>query len=172
MRVWSFQRESTAAEMQSRPRFHASWEYVESRWQPAYRWMVRAMEERGVSTGGHPPIWACQACSPDGGPPTLETARSLLSDAELEHGVIVVELEVPASSLVLSSYGDWNAALDHTIDHGTEPPDAFRSMFDVSRRRRNDDIQACLPYVEKDWIVATRPLDLRADDGDDWARLA
>jgi len=173
MRVWSLQPESAADKMRTRSRYYTSWEFVQKSWQPAYRWMVRAMEARGVSTDGHPPIWAWQSCWPGGGPPTLLTARLLLGDHELERGVVIVELEVPASSLVLSSYRRWNEALEHTIDHGSEPPDGFQSMFRISRRRRNDDIQACLPHVEKVWIMRTWPLELRAGDNDyDPSRLA
>lgn len=159
MRVWTFQPTAVTQLIRAQVRFTVAWHRAPRNWEPAYRWMARQMVRVGIPVGPNAPIWCWQRCAPRGGPPTLGTARALLSDSKLENPFSVLELEVPEEFVLLSSYIDWNEALDFTIDTGSEPPDTHESMFDPVTDP-DDDTQACIPFILESWIVASRPLRL------------
>lgn len=81
-------------------------------------------------------------------------------------GIDVLELEVPDHLGLLSCYGAWNNVLDSFID-GVEPDTGdVADCYEVQRAPRRGrppirfpGIQACLPYIEPAWLVASEPLD-------------
>lgn len=74
---------------------------------------------------------------------------------------VLLELNVPDSYCLLSSYFIWNDAVDDLIENKrkTIASGRFESMFDEPLIRHDtDDIQAVLPYILSDWIVDVRDL--------------
>lgn len=70
----------------------------------------------------------------------------------MEQGVYRIKLSVPDELVVLSSYGIWNEALYYWSDHGPIPEGHFREMFYVEEINKDADTQACLPFIEREWI--------------------
>lgn len=100
----------------------------------------------------HPPIWAWHKNFGKRSSPGKLVARLLLSDCEIERGVYRIKLTVPPEWAVVSSYGIWNDALCHCTDHGSIPENPFREMFFPEVIAKDDDTQACLPFIEREWI--------------------
>ena len=119
----------------------------------------------GFSTDA-PPVWCWHSCQELGKGPTVETARALLSDWEMEQTLCMLELHVPSDLVLLSSYGGWNEFLDHVMDNKPlTNEDRWTEMFNVPPLKRDhDDIQAVIPYIERDWVASVRPL--RIEDRD------
>lgn len=174
MRLWSFQSNRATKKVLRGQVYYAEWTYVYEKWRPAFAWMAREMERRGLPMGGNAPIWAWHSCGKHGAPPTLLTARALLSDREMEQGIEVLELEVPPNACLLSSYKRWNEFLDSFIDKRKLPNRAsYLDMFDISAVQKGDDVQAALPRIERQWVVKTWPLKLGPDHcNDDPAKRA
>jgi hypothetical protein len=138
----------------------ADWTRVAPHDRSAFELMVHEMEGRGILLAGHAPIWAWHSCHPSGGRPTPSSASSLLSLAQLEQGIFVMELDVPEHRVLLSSYFGWNQVLDHYMDGAAWPPQWFGSIFLTQPRAVGDDIQACLPFLDPRWVRRIRRLKL------------
>ena len=123
------------------------------------------MARKGISPGEDAPIWTRHSCGEPNRPPTPATARSLLSDRELEDGISVIALNVPDEVGLLSSYRVWNKFVDEYLDRGAIPVcEGYKDMFNVPPISHGDDIQACLPRIERAWVLDVRPLRLTPDD--------
>ncbi|MFC1834203.1 DUF3841 domain-containing protein [Thermodesulfobacteriota bacterium] len=145
--------------------YYAQWQCVCPIYKDPYQWMVREMVRRGISPGEDAPIWTWRYCGEPNRLPTLSTARSLLSDRELEDGISVIELNVPDGVGLLSSYRLWNKFVDEYLDGGAIPArEGYKNMFNVPPITHGDDIQACLPRIERLWVIDVRPLGLAPDD--------
>jgi Domain of unknown function (DUF3841) len=144
------------------------WEHVtiQQGWRKTYRWMVAQMEKRGIACHGNAPIWAWHSCGAWEKPPTLPTARGLLSDEQIENGVQVIECIVPPKLVLLSRYRQYNRFLDLNMDEKKLPDGFAKRMLKIKKTNfsRYEDIQATLPYLKMEWVVAIRPLNLTADD--------
>lgn len=154
MRLWTFQSSAVALAVTKDQPYRASWKFAgSSRNKKDYEWMATQMRDRGIPIDDNPPIWAWHSCEKPGGPPTMVTARNLLSDAELESGVYVIELEAPNGLALLSSYSKW---CDYYMESDTIPD---LSMFDGTFEE-GDDLQACLPFIMREWVLKVRQLNL------------
>lgn len=117
------------------------------------------MESRGISTDGHPPIWAWRPGGKIIRSPRISTARALLSDAELLHGVEIIEFAAPDYLVLLSSYSQW---CDIYFEPASNlPTQSTPALFEVDVLNDNDDIQACVPYIRHEWVVDIRRLELK-----------
>ncbi len=168
-RLWTFQSKAILAGIEANGLHTASWETASESFRPAYRWMAKCLGEFVNHALNAPPVWCWHSCQSIGMAPTVDTARSLLSDYDIERGMVVIELEVPPASLLASSYHEWNEFLDRTIECGSAPTEReWRSMFDVPPvKHRGDDIQAVIPHIECDWVIASRPLVIAGRDKTD-----
>jgi len=109
------------------------------------------------------PIWCWHSCNGKlNSPPTVGTAALLMGDyAYYRDSTILIELNVPESYCLLSSYFVWNDAVDAMLDNKrtTIASGKFGNMFDEPLIRHDtDDIQAVIPHISTDWIVDVRDL--------------
>ncbi len=171
--LWSFQDTSACELLEKTGTLRTDWQLTPINWRPAYQWMAAEMERRQILLNGFAPIWAWHSC--DGvlqAPPTMGLARGLLTDLQILKGICVVEMNVPASICLLSSYQRFNDLLDLVLDKGAPIYEDFYDMFEVLRCSPHDSIQATLPYLDMTWILDIRQIDLKPDRWDyDWQKL-
>jgi len=126
----------------------------------AYRYVNSLLKERGLSDGTAPPVWTFE-CVPD----DLDLlATMLLSDHELEtFDYVTLELRVPDSQMLRTSYGDWCELYFSILETGAIEDDGRW----IERAKTADGeaftVQAILPFLRKDWIVSAAPLTVRPD---------
>jgi len=169
MRLWSYQHPSVLETLQRHDRYVCRWEWVPGeRWQNAFRWMGGQMALRDIPIGENAPVWAWHSVNRFGGKPDEDCANALLFGYQKVQGIDVLELEVPDRLALTSCYGVWNDVLDSFID-GVEPAaEHVANCFQVQQTPRRGrppirfpGIQACLPYIDVDWLVAWQPLDTK-----------
>jgi hypothetical protein len=161
MKLWTLHRDCVA---DSLDRQHvADWEFTPTNWREIYRWMVYFMSRHLGHEFVDAPVWCWHSC--DGkfaSGPTVETAEALMGDWEYyAHQTRVIELDVPDRLPLLSSYWGWNELMDLAIETNAVPAldSSFVAMFDPPYFQHDtDDIQAVLPYIEPEWVVAVRRL--------------
>ena len=130
--------------------------------------MADEMARQGIGSCGHPPIWLWHSCDGWRRPPGPATIEMYVCDAERQG--IVLTVDVPDGLALLSAYGPWNEVLD-AADGGSSSAskraEALRDrLFDISglegRRWRDGrrDVQACVPYLDREWLVEVRPYDV------------
>ncbi len=172
LHLWSFQAIAACEVLEKNGILRTDWDFTPVNWDLAYLWMQKEMEQRGIAVEGFAPIWAWHSCEGTWcAPPTIATARALLSDLQIMDGMCVVEFEAPAELCVLSSYRRFNALLDVVLDGETPDREAFLDMFNVPPIEEHDDIQAVLPYLKMEWVMDIRHLDLKPDRWDyDWKK--
>lgn len=103
MRLWTVQLRAVIEELERTGFLVGDWKYVEPSWRPAYRVMTDEMLRRGIDCEGRPPVWAWMGAD-SGEENVLMTARMLLSDADFDSGVGVVDVEVPDELVLRTSY--------------------------------------------------------------------
>lgn len=160
MKVWTFQSLSAGKLLKEDDTYYASWTFVQKSLVPAYQWVVKQMEFKGLSPNGHPPIWVWYKY---GGSRTKfknNAARDLLSEDEIKAGIYKIELDVPEQLCLLSSYFNWNVALDFTLATGLSPDSIFSPMLDKNSLDGQKNIQGCLPCILRHWIIGISPLTL------------
>ena len=161
MKLWTIQKDVIIDSLKFR--HFAAWEYASENFRPGYRWMAHHLRRHtGVDAV---PVWCWHSCNGRrGAGPTVNTAHSLIGDWDFyAHQMHVIELQVPESVSLLSSYWLWNELLDETITTQRIPDfdSHYVSMFEEPLIKHDtDDIQAVLPYIERAWIVDVRPLPL------------
>ena len=163
----TFQGRDVRYQLRGHRAYRAHWRHTDpaDHWRKAYAWMARQMARRGLPTLSHPPIWAWPRDRSFGGPPTIGTAYALLSEAELENGVWIIDLSVPTCRCLRSSYRIWNAIIDSFFDgipvgeppYGLMDAPLYRSPAPVEP----DDHQFCLPYIHTSWVRGIRPMPYR-----------
>ncbi len=170
MRLWSFQSSIAIKHLQNKGQLKGDWKYVsKGYWTKSYKWMAEEMKKRGLDCEGNPPVWAWHSCGAWERPPTLNDARALLSDGELELGVQVVEFEVAEEWVLLSRYSVWNLILDAFIDNNKEfilKNTEHLFVYNKINFPNTDSIQATLPILKTEWVTAIRPLKLQPGDFD------
>lgn len=162
MRLWTIQN-TTLLKSKSRSPLIADWSQTPVNWRFAYEWMASQYARRIGEELANAPFWCWHSCNGRiGSPPTVETINSLLGDwgywAKKKR---VLVIDVPDECALLSSYCRWNEAMDDGIGSGSHKirPRKFLDMFDAPLIKYDfDDIQAVIPYIEKNWIVDVRPL--------------
>jgi Domain of unknown function (DUF3841) len=168
MRLYSLQSIQQIQQLQQTGILYANWEHIllDQNWLKTYRWMVAQMEKRGIACHGNAPIWAWHSCQKWLQPPTLLTARGLLSDVQIDNGIQVIEFVAPPKLVLLSRYRQYNRFLNHNMDGKKLPSGFAKRMLQVKKTKflNHDDIQATLPFVKMEWVVAIRPLNLTSSD--------
>jgi hypothetical protein len=88
-----------------------------------------------------------------------------------------IEIHAPKQLVLLSHYGAWNDIIDEVIlagDKAKMDPIGSRwdRVFQVRldhrepwREENTHDIQACLPYVDSDWVRSVKQYTLPMYDG-------
>lgn len=168
MRLWSYQHPSVLETLQHGERYVCRWEHVPGeRWQNAFRWMAGQMQHRGIPIGDYPPVWAWHSVNRLGGKPDMDCASALLFGYQLAQGIEILELEVPDQLALPSCYGYWGNVLNSFIDDLEPEAQDIENCFTVRltpRRGRPPqyfpDIQACIPYIEPEWLVSSEKLDI------------
>lgn len=140
-------------------------------WNHAYRWMSREMSRRGLQTYGHAPVWAWPMSPLLGGPPTFTTADALLGEPEFRAGTWVMELCVPDHMCLRSCYRWWNGVIDDFLVGHTSGGRRYQlydpPLYRVASPMQPDDLQFCLPFIDRRWVRTMRPLPQRPML-DDW----
>lgn len=125
------------------------------------------MLRRGIDCEGRPPVWAWRGAD-SGEENVLMTARMLLSDADFDSGVGVVDMEAPDDLVLRSSYFQWNELLSRVLS-GEQSP-AMDWSIDPEEEDTTEEfqVQACLPLLRGSWARGSRPIDplWRLDDWD------
>jgi hypothetical protein len=166
MKLWTLQRDCVA---ESLGRRHVvDWEFTPTNWRDIYRWMVHFMSRHLGNECVDAPVWCWHSCNGKfGSGPTVGTAEALMGDWEYHaHQTRVIELDVPDRLPLLSSYGSWNELMDLALETRAVPPldSPLVAMFDPPYFQHDtDDIQAVLPYIEPEWVVAVRRLPATAE---------
>ncbi|GAA4523696.1 hypothetical protein [Amycolatopsis samaneae] len=148
----TFQPLARAAHLAAGGSLVGSWAHVPVPFGAAYRAMVDAMGEAGVSTGGYPPVWAWW------GRLRLFDATALFNpEHELSTGYATVEFEAPAQLVVPSDYGVWNDYLDAVFENRVAATGVgvHRTAVPLDAEKPT---QVCLPYVRASWVRDIRPL--------------
>ena len=118
--------------------------------------MAKCLQDRTREVSNAAPVWCWHSCNGQrGGPPTVWTARALLSDYDFEQGVVMLTLSVPEELTLASSYWLWNGFLDYVIVHRALPRSRRwrRRMFYAPLFKHNtDDVQAVIPFIRTEWI--------------------
>ncbi|MCG8352287.1 MAG: DUF3841 domain-containing protein [Chloroflexales bacterium] len=169
IRLWTFQHYSVVEMLHRNGDYVPIWETTPTDYRPAYRWMAARLHEVIGLASDTPPVWCWHSCEQLLAPPTVGTAAALLSEYEIEQGMVTFELDVPADMALLSSYHEWNNFLDACLERNAVPveTDKWRNMFHVPPLLHEaDDIQAVLPRIDSKWLNAVWPLRI---EGRDWA---
>ncbi len=77
----------------------------------------------------------------------------------------------PHNLVLLSSYSRWNEAIHDAMDRNSDSIDGnqFADMFDTPLFKHDtDDIQAVVPYIDRNWITAQWPLPPGDSNDLDW----
>jgi Domain of unknown function (DUF3841) len=167
MRLWTYQHPKILETLQSGKRYTCQWEGINGEyWINSFRFMCQKMTEKGIQIGENPPIWAWHSVNRLGEMPDEDCGRALLSDDQLEQGIDLLQLEVPENLVLLSNYGPWNAILDVFYEKNDLQDKEILDCFTVDLKPRRGrppqyfkSIQACLPYIEPEWLVSKLPFD-------------
>jgi hypothetical protein len=168
------------AELVARGRLVGRWRYVDPYQVAAYRWMVRAMERRGIRTGGRPPVWAWHSFDPPRRrKPDLRCSGHLPRG---ERGVRLV-VEAPDALVLLSDFDSWHSVLNRGYLSLSEAEAdrmdgleargrltaamverSWERIFDLTggdadwwKPAGERQIQACLPYFKASWVREATP---------------
>ena len=153
LELFTFQTASIVPTLIDGGMHRAQWSYVtDDSWRIAYRFMHRQMSSRGIMVSDHPPVWAWYAQKTE----SQRLADELLSLDDWRKEWVCISLCVPERDALLSSYFHWNALIDTCMEAGQilSP----QHLFDVHQVNDDDVIQATLPRIAKDWVVAIEPL--------------
>ena len=173
MKLWTFQAVKSIAELNEKGILKASWDRYakDAQWKKAYEWMRDQMELKGIPCEENAPIWVWHSCGTYQKSPSLDDARSLLCDLEIESGVQTIELDCPPNLVLLTKYLAWNDILDIFIEKKDTiniTKDKLEKLYDLSPDNLNeyDSIQGTLPYLKKEWVLDIRKLNLETGDFD------
>lgn len=167
MRLWTYQHPSVLETLRQGYTYRCSWEWSpDLRWQAAFHWMGEQMALRNIHIGQFAPVWAWHSVNRLGGKPDEDCANALLFGYQLVNGIQILELEVPDHLVLVSCYGTWGNILDELLSGQAIEDEAIAECFSVRlfpRRGRPRlyfrSIQACLPYIEPSWLVASERMD-------------
>lgn len=164
------------AELTSHSRLIGRWSHVEEHHVDAYRWMIAAMERRGIHTHSRPPVWAWHSHNPPHRrKPDLRGSYHLTTPGTPAYRLTI---EAPDTLVLLSDYHDWHAVLNRWFhSHSESEANEIESlqaqgkltsqMIETSWERifdlgagdpdwcgKPDErvIQACLPHIDLQWV--------------------
>lgn len=164
VRLWTFQGSEIAPALSAEQAYRALWSHAPANWQIAYQWMAERLAATTGTVFDSAPIWCWHSCNGHlGAPPSVGTAAFLLSEYQLDGGMVAIELDVPVELVLLSSYSDWNRFLDFVIRHQRLPKNrrrAQRMFAEPLLKHDTDDIQAVISRIEPAWVQRVNPLTL------------
>lgn len=143
--VWTLQDRSVSRTLRS-DRSHAmSWDRVAEYDREKFRAMAAVMEEAGVRLDGFAPVWGWTG---------VESVRSvgvdLLSEFQIEAGIDVITLDVPADLVVCTDYEFWC-----DVYFGDVSLDDWRAAHPVLPYAVG--VQVTLPLVRSEWVRGVQP---------------
>ncbi|WP_433473513.1 DUF3841 domain-containing protein [Spirillospora sp. CA-142024] len=156
MRLWTVQHRAVLDSLETSGELVGDWARLPvASYRPVYDAMVTEMARRGLDCRGLPPVWAWL------GPDTRDnavavTAESLLcpeTDEEYAR-YVVLDLDVPDETVLLSSYGRWNDFMEANLLGG-----GSATMDWSIDREEPAGVQACLPRVPARYVLGDRPLE-------------
>lgn len=180
MKLWTIHPVEVHERLLDAGRLTVSWKFADPDRVEAYRWMAEQMEVRGIALHGNAPVWAWRVWG------TRERPRpDLRASNHLHSGTrgVRMEIDAPDDLVLLSEFTDWHAVLNRGYlswsEAEAEEVDA-RGCTDEEMRRswgRIFDlaggdpewngpvtermIQACLPYLDAEWVRRTDPFTAR-----------
>ncbi len=169
LRLWTFQY-APVVDALARGRWIADWDATPENWRPAYRWMAveldRHLAVRGIPPADGAPIWCWHSCATRddaetvvGTAPTATTAYWLFGSRDACRGLVRLELDVPTTHVLLSSYSRFNDILFEPIPEDEAGLAERRMMFEPPwLAHPHDEIQAVLPCIEPAWLRAMEPV--------------
>lgn len=163
--MWTFQSVKSVEELEARGILEIDWNRYSDK-DPhlrAYQWMAKVMKRRRILEKENAPIWAWHSCGGHEKKPTKKDAKNLLSDIEIENGIITIEFECPKKKALLSNYGIWNDIIHQFIDGKSESDiekEVEKALFKVDSKaiQEYESIQATMPYLKKEWIIEMKEL--------------
>jgi len=156
-RLFTFQRACILELFDKTGRFTPTWEGigVSGAARTAYRFVSSHLKRLGLSDGWSPPVWTYEV-------PRQELnilATLLLSEHELaEYDYVTLELSVPQGMILRSSYGEWCSVYFNCLDTGAVEDDGRWLDWQAAAADDEDEVQAILPFLQRDWIVRSEPL--------------
>lgn len=145
--LWTVQDAGVAARMSGGGTYWAQWSAVEPTWVDAYGWMTQQLAQHTGTPGSAPPVW-CWAQPYDAG-----QVESLASENQIQRGLSIVMLRVPADLVLWSSYTRWCDVL-----YGETAADPAVTLL-PSLAHDGDVWQACVPFVSADWVDSVTAYD-------------
>ena len=142
----------------------------------AYKWMVEQMNERGVPTVKYP-IWAWHMYEKGKKKPDLRRKHGARGE-----NMVLIEFDPPKELVLLSDFIGWHSVLNGGYHSCSEAEDnkygdtksqklkekSWLKIFDMTDEGRDEDwigklesIQACLPYLDSEWVVAVKEFSSR-----------
>ena len=121
----------------------------------AYAYAASQLEKRKLGDGTSPPVWTYEAK-----PEQLALlADMLLSEIELQsNDFVTLELSVPETMILRSSYGHWCDLFFDCLDSGQITDDGKWLNWQQQGHDADGTVQALLPHLRRDWIVSVTPL--------------
>jgi len=164
MRLWTIQDGRAHQRLLDKGVLYGDWRRVEAQcFKPAYKWLCAQMEQRGIALNGRPPIWSWTH-KPD--------MRWAMHRHRGEHGVVVLELEIPDGLVLVSNFDAWHCVLndhfmaltDDEVEQMFDYPraevvESWRRVFDNDlcvKYEHHKSCQATFPAIELDYIVKSK----------------
>lgn len=143
----------------------------------AYKWMMDQMNKRGIPTTKYP-IWAWHTSEAGKRKPDLRRKGY----AARGESMVLIEFEPPEELVLLSDFDGWHSVLNNWYHSYSEKEDnkhgntksqklkeeSWLRIFDMTNEGRDIDwigelgpIQACLPYLDSEWVTAVKEFNSR-----------
>jgi hypothetical protein len=169
-KLWTIAHRDFVESARAKGSAHGSWEYVEPRWRPAYRWMIERLRDRGLidseNPADSPPIWAWHSCGGWQHPPTSESIDLLLGiEPHNREGLYMVSWNAPVERILLSCYAPWCDLLDRVVA-GSNPVGMGKNILLPPLTTNapppgwtpDDELQACVHVIYWKDIESVQPL--------------
>ncbi|PEO53914.1 DUF3841 domain-containing protein [Bacillus wiedmannii] len=157
--LWTFQNKNAINILLNTGKLIADPIFVSKEYFTAYKYIVRHMKQSGINFIIDLPIWAWHSCNSYKKKPTVETARELLSDIQLEKEIYLTEFTCPNFLFMLTNYSRWCDIYFKLTDNPKAiiTSDEEKYLFDLYPAMEEEweyhHIQATLPYLKKEWII-------------------
>lgn len=147
MRLWTWQTPEVGDTLSRGEVHRAQWHRIGRAGQGAYRAMTNEMAAAGIQREPNPPVWLwCDEPDPE---TVADRVFQVAREGEPERGLVVLTVEAPDALVLLSSYSAWCERLSDPSSH---------RPFDPTPSLGPTDLQGCLPHLNPDWVLSSRPL--------------
>ncbi len=147
MRLWTWQTPEVADTLSLGKVHRAKWHRIDRAGHGAYRAMANEMAEAGIYGGPNPPVWLW--CDEPDQETVADRSYQVAREGEPERGLVVLTVEAPDALVLLSSYSAWIERLADPSSSRSWRPNPYLGPT---------DLQACLPYLDPDWVQSSHPL--------------